>query len=273
MSIYVITDPIKENENLFKVGRTTKSKKGILTVYTRYLGNPKIIFYKEVPVAHDYKDVERDILKHFEKRRIKNNNGNKSEWIKMPIKTLLPYIENLFYEMEEETDVESNEEPDKESDEETDVETNTEPEESDVETKIVTPIEIKQRIRNINNICSKCNKVFKRNIDLNRHINRKIPCDRKLECNRCFMKFDKKCNLLNHINKKNKCHNRRSEAEIQDSIKTKSLTEAEIQLEIKKLEVELKDKTIKELELQLKLAPKKMPNINIYNNCIKKFNT
>ena len=117
-----------------------------MTVYTRYLGNPKIIFYKEVPVAHDYKDVERAILKHFEKRRIKNNNGNKSEWIKIPIKTLLPYIENLFYEMEEETDVESYEEPDKESDEETDeetdVETNTEPEESDVETKIVYPLQI-----------------------------------------------------------------------------------------------------------------------------------
>ena len=116
--------------------------------------------------------------------------------------------------------------------------------------------------------CSKCNKVFKRNIDLNRHINRKIPCDRKLECNRCFKNFNQKCDLLSHMNKKNKCHNRRSEAEIQDSIKTKSLTEAEIQLEIKKLEVELKDKTIKELELQLKLAPKKIPNINIYNNCI-----
>ena len=50
--------------------------------------------------------------------------------------------------------------------------------------------------------CSKCNKVFKRNIDLNRHINRKIPCDRKLECNRCFKNFNQKCDLLSHMNKK-----------------------------------------------------------------------
>ena len=63
------------------------------------------------------------------------------------------------------------------------------------------------------------------------------------------------------MNKKNKCHNRRSEAEIQDSIKTKSLKELQLVLEIEKLKNENLDK-------ELKLAPKKMPNINIYNNCI-----
>ena len=62
MSIYVITDPIKENENMYKIGRTNKSLKGILTTYTRYLGNPKIIFYKIVPDSYDYKNVEQAIL-------------------------------------------------------------------------------------------------------------------------------------------------------------------------------------------------------------------
>jgi hypothetical protein len=122
--------------------------------------------------------------------------------------------------------------------------------------------------------CSKCNKVFKRNIDLNRHINRKIPCDRKLECNRCFKIFNQKCDLLNHINKKNKCYNRRSEAEIQDSIKTKSLAEIEMQLVIESektkqlnLQIEIEKLKNENLDKELKLAPKKIPNINIYN-CI-----
>lgn len=117
-------------------------------------------------------------------------------------------------------------------------------------------------------ICSKCDKIFTRNIDLIRHNNRKIPCDRKLECNRCFKIFSQKCDLLNHINRKNKCYDRRSEMELRSEIKAK--------------ENELKDKTIIELdkenenlklklklkELELKLAPKKKPNINIYNQYI-----
>ena len=70
-------------------------------------------------------------------------------------------------------------------------------------------------------VCDKCDKIFKRNIDLNRHMNRKIPCDRKLECNRCFKIFDHKHHLLSHINKINKCYNKRNEMEIQEEIKNK----------------------------------------------------
>jgi uncharacterized C2H2 Zn-finger protein len=117
-------------------------------------------------------------------------------------------------------------------------------------------------------ICIKCDKIFKRNIDLNRHINRKIPCDRKLECNRCFKNFNQKCDLLNHINKINKCHNKRSEMEIQTEIKIKNITESEMKIkeldkenENLKLQLQLK-------ELELKLVPKRKPNILIYNNYI-----
>ena len=43
--------------------------------------------------------------------------------------------------------------------------------------------------------CIKCNKKFKTNQILNNHLNRKIPCDRKLECNRCKKEFKTKFKL------------------------------------------------------------------------------
>lgn len=80
MSIYVITDNIKSNKNMYKIGRTSKSKKGILSTYTRHLGNPVLKFYQEVPYNYNYKDVERTILQELKTYRIKNSNGNLSEW-------------------------------------------------------------------------------------------------------------------------------------------------------------------------------------------------
>lgn len=99
MSIYVISDPIKEKENMYKIGRTTKTKKGILSVYTRYLGNPVIKFFNTVPNWFDYKDVECVILYDLDKYRIKNNNGNKSEWIHLELPKILAIINKCFNEM------------------------------------------------------------------------------------------------------------------------------------------------------------------------------
>ena len=33
--------------------------------------------------------------------------------------------------------------------------------------------------------CDKCEKIFQREEHLNRHLNRKIPCDREISCPRC----------------------------------------------------------------------------------------
>jgi len=117
-------------------------------------------------------------------------------------------------------------------------------------------------------VCDKCDKIFKRNIDLNRHMNRKIPCDRKLECNRCFKIFDHKHHLLSHINKINKCYNKRNEMEIQEEIKNKNITETEMKIKELELQLEIEKIRNESLSKELKLAPKKKPNIQIYNNCI-----
>jgi hypothetical protein len=53
--------------------------------------------------------------------------------------------------------------------------------------------------------CNKCDRIFTSNVYLNRHINRKIPCDRKLEYDRCGKDFTQLSNFNSHINRKNPC--------------------------------------------------------------------
>ena len=55
--------------------------------------------------------------------------------------------------------------------------------------------------------CESCNKTFLRPVDLDRHKNRKIPCDRQLICNRCGEIFKHIGLYKQHINKKKKCQN------------------------------------------------------------------
>ena len=53
--------------------------------------------------------------------------------------------------------------------------------------------------------CIKCNKIFNSNRDLQRHLDRKIKCDRVLECDNCKKTFKTKQNLNKHLNNKKKC--------------------------------------------------------------------
>lgn len=50
--------------------------------------------------------------------------------------------------------------------------------------------------------CVKCHKIFK---NLEKHINRKIPCDRIFKCPKCGKKFNTKYNYNRHINRKTSC--------------------------------------------------------------------
>ena len=80
-------------------------------------------------------------------------------------------------------------------------------------------------------ICSKCNKSFKTNRDLNKHKNRKKPCDiiTDYKCNNCLSFFSSQGNLITHL--KNYCTN-----------KKKMLVEKEVNnkmLELKELEAKL----------------------------------
>jgi len=54
-------------------------------------------------------------------------------------------------------------------------------------------------------ICIKCKKEFSTNYHLNRHHQRKIPCDRVIQCDNCLMIFKTKQILSNHQNRKTPC--------------------------------------------------------------------
>jgi uncharacterized Zn-finger protein len=54
-------------------------------------------------------------------------------------------------------------------------------------------------------LCVKCNKLFSRYVDLERHLNRKIPC------NRYFKQFSQLSNLKTHMYKKTPCENKQEQ--------------------------------------------------------------
>jgi hypothetical protein len=155
MSIYIITDPIKEKENMYKIGLTNKSQKYILNTYTRYLGNPKIKFFKEIPFKYYYENIQKSILKRVQKYRIHNNNNNMSEWVKLPLPEILQIV-NEFLD-----DSDSNSE---DSDSESDLEYEAVPLLSTTHTKY-------------NFTCYKCKKEFQKQLQLDQHNNNKIQCD------------------------------------------------------------------------------------------------
>ena len=97
--------------------------------------------------------------------------------------------------------------------------------------------------------CTKCEKVFTRDIDLTRHLNRKIPCDREINCPRCGNDFIQISDLKRHLNKKNKCEDSREVLQLQ------------IKLEETKLKIE-EEKT-KQEKTKLKQVVSEKPNIQI----------
>jgi len=54
-------------------------------------------------------------------------------------------------------------------------------------------------------VCKKCNRKFGAIQTLDRHLKKKIPCDRVLKCKKCNKEFKLKANLLRHQNRKTPC--------------------------------------------------------------------
>lgn len=93
--------------------------------------------------------------------------------------------------------------------------------------------------------CDICNKSFTRQMFLDRHINRKIPCnkDKNISCYRCGKSFIHSGNLNQHLNNKNKCTDNRYMREMELKIAEIKLKTA--QEKIKLMEVKIKHEEIK----------------------------
>jgi len=81
--------------------------------------------------------------------------------------------------------------------------------------------------------CDKCNKEFKIKQSYQRHLNKKIPCDRIIKCNNCNKTFKLISHLTQHNKRKNKCIRIDLEQKVKD-LETK-LEISELKLENEKL--------------------------------------
>lgn len=71
--------------------------------------------------------------------------------------------------------------------------------------------------------CDNCDKVFYRQLHLDQHMSRKIPCNKELKCGRCGKEFTKKYDLKNHQNRRYPCDNKREEIILALELKDKEL--------------------------------------------------
>ena len=79
-------------------------------------------------------------------------------------------------------------------------------------------------------LCTKCNKEFNKKYNLERHLNRKIPCNNIIKCSNCLKEFKTNQGLIRHSNKKIPCKNNNNQFSILE-LKVKELEET-----IKKLQ-------------------------------------
>ena len=118
----------------------------------------------------------------------------------------------------------------------------------------------------MDNKCPKCNTSFASKYNLQKHLERKIPCDRVLQCDRCKKIFARKSNLTTHLNRKNPCKTKEEELDLfqkkLDFEKEKAKIQEEKKIKILNEENKLKIEILeKENEMKINLEEKKIERI------------
>lgn len=120
--------------------------------------------------------------------------------------------------------------------------------------------------------CDKCEKIFERKLYFDRHISRKIPCNRELKCERCFKEFSHKSDLNKHLNRRFKCDNKREEIILVLELKDKELKIKYTELKIEQEKTKQEECKLKQVKLEKSTITNNIgtqnietQNINIYN--------
>jgi uncharacterized C2H2 Zn-finger protein len=113
--------------------------------------------------------------------------------------------------------------------------------------------------------CTKCPKVFERELYLTRHLNRKIPCNRQLKCVRCNKDFKQLCNYKKHMSKKTPCEDTRASFEMQLQLEQAKIKQ-------KELDLKLEEEKTKQLKITAKSSKRSNTTINITQNNIAQLN-
>jgi len=103
---------------------------------------------------------------------------------------------------------------------------------TDTEIKTNTEVEVKTKTK-AGFVCNKCYKPYKYMSDFKRHINRKMPCDKKIkyQCRKCNKILRDKTDYTRHMTKKNPCKPK-IPVDLDKQIKL-----LELQIELKKLSI------------------------------------
>ncbi len=104
--------------------------------------------------------------------------------------------------------------------------------------------------------CTKCNKTFNKKLNYERHIHKKVPCD-KLElftCENCGKEFNKIFNYERHKKRKTPC----SRNVIENNTLPESLVQLEIEKEKTKREIEIEQEKTKQEEEKTKREIEKL---------------
>ena len=84
--VYIISTSEKAKNNIFKIGKHTGSQGRLLSRYKTSLIDPYICYFHE---SDDYSEIEKLLLGKMEDFRIKNEDGRKTEWIKLELSKII----------------------------------------------------------------------------------------------------------------------------------------------------------------------------------------
>lgn len=92
-SVYVLSDPLNENEGKYKIGVHADTIENLVNRYITYLPELIIYFFIQTPSALK---IENYFKEHFKSNRIINVHGNESEWYKMSLEDITKTINRVL---------------------------------------------------------------------------------------------------------------------------------------------------------------------------------
>jgi hypothetical protein len=95
MSIYVISNDLNIENNLFKIGRTKDTNSEIVTKYQRYLSGARVLLWYPSTLTK-YVEDERELLRLFDANRNRTPNGFKNEWLSISFEELKTRMDEYF---------------------------------------------------------------------------------------------------------------------------------------------------------------------------------
>ena len=94
-NMYVVSTLSKSKKNKYKIGYHGGTQQKLLSRYQTYLINPIVFYFR--PVIN-YSVIDTEIKTALKKHRIKNNNGNYSEWFQLKLEDIILRISKIIDE-------------------------------------------------------------------------------------------------------------------------------------------------------------------------------